>query len=506
MLTDYFTPGSQSLTSDQVNKILLGIFHGPATQYAQTWAADMTRIGGAEGGGQSGIVVNTAYPDLPNYYTTGEYFPGIAASPEYSVGLFGEDIKNGGSYNLVASVLGEPGLPAGQAEPTSTQAKALADKFGNNPSAQAVVAYRMFQGAGNAFAPWTEATATGTPSPGGLPTGETIQASGTVGLSSTSGTGPPTGSTPPAKGTGGTTGSASSDKFTAAMQGLNNLMHPEFTFLSIIKPSSYQSLIVMFLVRGGFAVGFAAIGVVGALKLASGGKVGAGDLPGLVAGFVAGPEAGLANLAGKMFGSGVGNSLKPQRQPTEMEQARLSLGQERLDLQRRKGYVSAMQRQQGMMQQAERTAQQQQQFQTRMQERQERAATQQQQFAERQQSTAQRFDVSRGLREVGLQQGQQRLQQGTERAELGRQALAERVTSRISQARARGVRERRMAGVQAHREQIYPAEYAIRRRKQDASDVRNSLRERQIALQEWRAGFGPGSDQDYDAMTLDYDN
>jgi hypothetical protein len=502
MPTDYYEPSNQNLTAAEVQKLIDGIFHGSDTSYAQTWAADMARIGGAEGGGSTGIVVNTAYPDLPNYYTPQQYFPNVpSAEPEYSLGLFGEDILNTGSYNLVAQALNIPGIPAGQSQPTSAQASSLAKQFAANPSAQAVVAYRMFQGDSNTFAPWTESTAAGTPSPGGLPAGETVYASDLVGTSGSGGAGSSaaSGGGTSSSGSGGTAQSPPTDVFTSVMQNLNNLMHPEFSLVSIIKPSSYESLVVMFLVRGAFAVGFAAIGIVGAVKLASGGKLGGRDIPGMVAGFVAGPEAGLMNLANKFLGT----SLSPQKQPSEMEQARLGLAQDRLDFQRRRSYVSASQRQQGLIQQASRQATSAQQFQQRMQERQERQQQSAEQFQQRQQAQASRFSTSSAMRAVGLDQAQQRILQGSERAETQRQALQERITSRISQSRRAGVRERRLAGVQAHREQIYPAEYAIRRRRQESSEVRNSLRDRQIALQEWRAGFP--DNVDYDQFTVDAD-
>jgi hypothetical protein len=177
MAADFYFPGSQSLSSSDITTLLQGIFKGSDPSYAAAYAADMTQIGGAEGGGQTGIVVNTAFPNLPNYETPQQMF-GAGAGPEYSIGLFGEDIYIPGNYNLVASVLGQQGLPAGQA-PTAAEAESLGRQFAASPSAQALVTYRMYQGAGNTFAPWTDPTArridaSGTP--GALPAGETVSA------------------------------------------------------------------------------------------------------------------------------------------------------------------------------------------------------------------------------------------------------------------------------------------------------------------------------------------
>lgn len=136
-------------------------------------------------------------------------------------------------------------------------------------------------------------------------------------------------------------GSAAGDPFTNLMKELEGLMTPSLSggILAALDPDSYLKLIIAFLLRGGLALGFFAVGAVGLIKLATGGKVGASDIPGIAAGFMAGPEAGLMNLMGRM---GAGGAVSASRfsQRRELSQGAQAIQRERTALSARRTDIS----------------------------------------------------------------------------------------------------------------------------------------------------------------------
>lgn len=94
----------------------------------------------------------------------------------------------------------------------------------------------------------------------------------------------------------------SSDIFTNLMISLNSDMNPRGSsgFFSWFTGSAENTALKTIFTRGTFTLGFGILGVIAILGLASGGKIGGSDIPGVAAGFLAGPETGVANLLSKM--------------------------------------------------------------------------------------------------------------------------------------------------------------------------------------------------------------
>lgn len=126
-MADFTYKNSQTLTPAQVTALWQQI--GAPSSIANVFG---TNIAQAEGGYQTGVVLNTAYPTLPNYTP-----PAAGDSPEYSVGLYG--------LNLYGDM---------SPTPTASQAYSLGQKIAANPLYQTMVAAGMFNSRG--FAPWTD--------------------------------------------------------------------------------------------------------------------------------------------------------------------------------------------------------------------------------------------------------------------------------------------------------------------------------------------------------------
>jgi hypothetical protein len=117
-------PGSKTLSAQQITQEWEAA--GAPANVAQVFGGPLTT---AEGGGNTGVVYNTAYPSLPGYT------PVLAGDqPEYSVGLYGENIY------------GDLG------QPSPSQAYAIGQKLAANPQYQTDVAAQMFSQRG--FQPW----------------------------------------------------------------------------------------------------------------------------------------------------------------------------------------------------------------------------------------------------------------------------------------------------------------------------------------------------------------
>lgn len=117
-------PGSKTLSASQIAQEWEAA--GAPANVAQAFGGPLTT---AEGGGNTGVLYNTAYPSLPGYT------PVLAGNqPEYSVGLYGENIY------------GDLGQPA------PAQAYAIGQALAQNPQYQTDVAAQMFSQRG--FQPW----------------------------------------------------------------------------------------------------------------------------------------------------------------------------------------------------------------------------------------------------------------------------------------------------------------------------------------------------------------
>jgi hypothetical protein len=127
-----------------------------------------------------------------------------------------------------------------------------------------------------------------------------------------------------------TLGFRGSDPFTNVMVNLDKLMnpHPSGGLLSVLNPTSYLEVGISLAIRGGLALGFLAVGAVGLIKAASGGQLKASQIPGMAAGFMAGPEAGLMNVLGHM---GAGGAVSQRRfgQRRELAQGQQAISAER---------------------------------------------------------------------------------------------------------------------------------------------------------------------------------
>lgn len=120
----FFFPGSKNLSSQQITQEWEAA--GAPANVAQVFGGPLTT---AEGGGNTGVLYNTAYPSLPGYT------PVLGGNqPEYSVGIYGENIY------------GDLGRPA------PAQAYAIGQALTNNPQYQTDVAAQMFSQRG--FEPW----------------------------------------------------------------------------------------------------------------------------------------------------------------------------------------------------------------------------------------------------------------------------------------------------------------------------------------------------------------
>lgn len=120
----FFFPGSKQLSAQQITQEWEAA--GAPANVAQAFGGPLTT---AEGGGNTGVLYNTAYPSLPGYT------PVLAGNqPEYSVGIYGENIY------------GDLGAPP------AAQAYAIGQKLTQNPQYQTDVAAQMFSQRG--FQPW----------------------------------------------------------------------------------------------------------------------------------------------------------------------------------------------------------------------------------------------------------------------------------------------------------------------------------------------------------------
>jgi hypothetical protein len=115
------------------------------------------------------------------------------------------------------------------------------------------------------------------------------------------------------KGTKATTGL---DPLTSILVALDTAMNPPIvkagllgTIENLLLPTKWEGdvrdFIEMNLSRLGFAAGFLVLGIAGTIRIISGGRVSGKDLPGLVAGFIGGPEAGALNALRKFTGAGI---------------------------------------------------------------------------------------------------------------------------------------------------------------------------------------------------------
>ena len=117
-------PGSQTLSADQITAEWKAL--GAPDNVAQTFGNGLTQ---SEGSGRSGVLYNTAFPSLPGYTA-----PLSWAQPEYSVGMYGINIK------------GDLGVSDPQ------EAYKIGQALSNNPQYQTAVAAKMFSQRG--FTPW----------------------------------------------------------------------------------------------------------------------------------------------------------------------------------------------------------------------------------------------------------------------------------------------------------------------------------------------------------------
>lgn len=106
-------------------------------------------------------------------------------------------------------------------------------------------------------------------------------------------------------------------------------------FLNALNPESYFAIAMSVIVKFGVATGFFALGAVGVIKIASGGQLKASQIPGMAAGFLAGPEAGLMNALGKM---GAGGAVTQRRfgQQRDIQQQRIGLAGQRAGIAERR--------------------------------------------------------------------------------------------------------------------------------------------------------------------------
>lgn len=108
----------------------------------------------------------------------------------------------------------------------------------------------------------------------------------------------------------------SADWFTNAMITLDAVMHS-----GGVVP--FEEVMARFMAGAAFA----GVGVVALISIFTGGKITGSDIPGLVAGFMGGPETGAATLLSKL-----GVRKARSNTPNEIEPARLALAQQRLQL------------------------------------------------------------------------------------------------------------------------------------------------------------------------------
>lgn len=117
------------------------------------------------------------------------------------------------------------------------------------------------------------------------------------------------------------------DFFTQGMITLNKFLNPSSTNITAVLSLEIAPTLQMVLSRGVLVAGFVVFEAAALLGVLSGGKLSGGDLPGLVAGFVAGPEIGAANAFRKLGVTGI-SSAQPSTSTGELtpaQQARLEL-------------------------------------------------------------------------------------------------------------------------------------------------------------------------------------
>lgn len=119
----YYFPGAKTLSAAQITEEWQAA--GAPANVAQAFGGPLTT---SEGASNTGAVYNTVFPSLPGYT------PPTVGSPEYSVGLYGENIY------------GDLGVTNPQ------QAFAIGQALTNNPQYQTDVAAQMFSQRG--FQPW----------------------------------------------------------------------------------------------------------------------------------------------------------------------------------------------------------------------------------------------------------------------------------------------------------------------------------------------------------------
>lgn len=159
---DFVYPTNKPYGSSQIASLIKSAFGGNGYNAQQQSALQSAFVGiaGAESSGQTGIVNNTAYANLPGYTS-----PGPNDTPEFSVGLFQLNLYDQGNYNSAAAALGQPTLGQGQA-PSASQANALGSQLAADPQAQAQAASSLFQS--SQFQPWTDSYVSGAGGPAAL--------------------------------------------------------------------------------------------------------------------------------------------------------------------------------------------------------------------------------------------------------------------------------------------------------------------------------------------------
>lgn len=301
----------------------------------------------------------------------------------------------------------------------------------------------------------------------------------------------------------GTKATTGMDPVTAVLVALDSAMNPPIvkagllgTIENLLLPTKWEGdvrdFIEMNLSRLGFAAGFLVLGIAGTFRLISGGRVSGKDIPGLAAGFLAGPEAGIANALGKVVG---GSVRRPDREGAERRERSEARADERLSFARsreERASAFAPEREERAQEAALRAVSRE--------GRAQRSEVRQEGAAQRAEQRESRLGEGLQLRREALQQRGEtetaRLGQAGERLTESRRARIERgrqqSATRFLRANQFSQRETRLGRSLNLREQFEPERVQQSGRRVELSQERNDLRRWGLEMQAARQNFMDG--------------